>query len=376
MYKGHKYIDSDAHVLEPADMWEKYLEPKFRDWMPRHFAGYENDPPCWHLEIHAPNNPTMPNFPTGRGHALPGSDVAYAEYATKSFSPECYRLALQRTGIDYMVLYPTVGLYITAINGLPAEVAAAYRRAYNNWLYDHVQACGAGILGMGSVDLRDPREAAREARRCIEKLGFAGITINPEPVDEHPLHDPFLDPLWSAIEDLDVPLGVHVGAGTTRGQVGTNYFKDWAIGRPVCAFTIGNMIASLSLIAGGVLERHPKMRVVHLESGAGWVPFFTDRMAAGIAGGSRGLGLPGLTMAPVDYFKRQCYISADPDDPGVEMCVRYIGDDNVTTATDFAHLEGRGYVHAIEDTLKLPVSDRTKQKLMWENPARLYGIKE
>jgi predicted TIM-barrel fold metal-dependent hydrolase len=229
---------------------------------------------------------------------------------------------------------------------------------------------------MGSVDMRDPVEAAREARRCVEKLGFVGVTINPEPVDEHPLHDPFLDPLWSAIEDLDVPLGVHVGAGTTRGQVGTNYFKDWAIGRPICAFTIGNMIASLSLIAGGVLERHPRMRVVHLESGAGWAPFFMDRMAAGIAGGSRGLGLPGLTMAPVDYFKRQCYISADPDDPGVEMCVRYIGDDNVTTATDFAHLEGRGYVHAIEDTLKLPISERARQKLMWENPAKLYGIKE
>jgi hypothetical protein len=47
------------------------------------------------------------------------------------------------------------------------------------------------------------------------------------------------------------------------------------------------------------------------------------------------------------------------------------------TATDFAHLEGRGYVHAIEDTLSLAgVSDETKRKLMWDNPARLYGIRE
>ncbi len=376
MYKGHKYIDSDAHVLEPADMWERYLEPRFRSEMPRHFAGYENDPPTFHLEIHAPNNPVMPNFPTGRGHVVPGTDVAYTEYAKKGFSPECYRTALKRTGIDYMVLYPTVGLYITAINGLSAETAAAYRRAYNNWLHDHVQACGPGILGVGSVDMRDPIEASREARRCIEKLGFVAITINPEPVDDHPLHDPFLDPLWSTLEDLDVPLGVHVGAGTTRGQVGTNYFKDWSIGRPIAAFTVGNMIASLSLIAGGVLERHPRLRIVHLESGAGWVPFWVDRMMAGIAGGSRGLPLPGLTMPTIEYFKRQCYISADPDDPGVEMCVRYMGDDNFTTATDFGHLEGRGYVHAIEDTLKLPVSEKTKRKLMWENPAKLYGIKE
>ncbi|MBI3743466.1 MAG: amidohydrolase [Chloroflexi bacterium] len=376
MYKGYKYIDSDAHTLEPSNLWEKYLEKKYRDWMPSAFAGYENDPPSWHLEIHVPHNPDMPNFPTGRGAVLPETEEAYREYALKGFSPECYQSALKRTGIDYMVVYPTVNLYLTAVPNLSAEVAAAYRRAYNNWLHDFVTACGRGILGVGSIDLRDPGEAAREARRCVEKLGFTAITINPEPVDNHALHDEFFDPVWSTLEELDVPLGVHVGAGTSRGQVGTNYFPMWAVGRSISAFTIGNMIASLSLIAGGVLERHPKLRVVHLESGAGWAPFWVDRMKAGIAGGSRHLPMTGLTMDPVGYFKRQCYISADPDDPGIEMCVRYIGDANVTTATDFAHLEGRGYFHAIPDTLSLPIPQETKKKVMWDNPAKLYGIKE
>lgn len=377
MYKGYKYIDSDAHILEPSDLWENYLEPEFRADMPRHFAGYENDPPTWHLEIHVGDNPVMPNFPTGRGVQLPGTEEAYREYALKGFTPECYRAALERTGIDYMVVYPTVGLYITAVNGLSAATAAAYRKAYNSWLHDFCVECGGRILGAGSVDLRDPQEAAREARRCVKDLGFKAITINPEPVDDHALHDPFFDPLWAELVDLDVPLAVHVGAGTTRGQVGSHNFPQWAMGRSVTAFTIGNMLASLSLIAGGVLERHPKLRVVHLESGAGWVAFWVDRMMAGIQGGSRHSPMQGLTMQPVEYFQRQCYISADPDDPGVKQVVDAIGDDNIVTATDFAHLEGRGYVDALENTINLEnVSEATKRKMMWDNAARLYAIAE
>ncbi|MEE9285901.1 MAG: amidohydrolase family protein, partial [Dehalococcoidia bacterium] len=72
-----------------------------------------------------------------------------------------------------------------------------------------------------------------------------------------------------------------------------------------------------------------------------------------------------------------CYIAADPDDPGVKQVVDAIGDDNIVTATDFAHLEGRGYVHALEDTVNLEgVSEQTKRKMMWDNAARLYAITE
>jgi predicted TIM-barrel fold metal-dependent hydrolase len=81
-------------------------------------------------------------------------------------------------------------------------------------------------------------------------------------------------------------------------------------------------------------------------------------------------------MKPVEYFMRQCYISADPDDPGIEQVVNVLGDANVVTATDFGHVEGRGYAHAIDEILALPLSDETKRKVMWDNAAKLYGISE
>ena len=138
---------------------------------------------------------------------------------------------------------------------------------------------------------------------------------------------------------------------------------------------IGNMLACTALIMGGVLERHPRLRVVHLDSGAGWVPFWLDRLAASVQGGFRGLDIPGLKLHPMEYFKRQCFVSADPDDPGIKHVIDYLGDENIVTATDFSHPEGRRYEVAVKEIMELPgVSLESKKKIMWDNALKLYPI--
>ena len=145
--------------------------------------------------------------------------------------------------------------------------------------------------------------------------------------------------------------------------------------RSTVSFSFNMMLASTALIMGGVLERHPRLRVVHLESGAGWVPFWLDRLSASVQGGFRGLGIPGLSMSPIDYFRRQCFVSADPDDPFMSHVIQMIGDGNLVTATDFAHPEGRRYALAIKEVREMPgVSDESKRKMMWDNALRLYPI--
>lgn len=115
--------------------------------------------------------------------------------------------------------------------------------------------------------------------------------------------------------------------------------------------------------------------MVHLESGAGWAAFWLDRLAAGVNGGFRGVEIPGLKLHPLEYFQRQCYISADQDDPGIKQVIEVLGADNLVTATDFSHPEGRRYSHAIEELLALPgVSTESKRKIMWDNAAKLYNI--
>ncbi len=396
MRNGYRFIDSDAHVIEPADMFEKYLEPKFRSPMPIAQTDYRGEPLAFSFKLVIPSASggeyVMPfgrdpldaaalartggaSFDAGSPVALPGHDEAYAEFARHGFPPEMYKLAMERTGIDYMVVYPSAGLLTTAVPELAADTAAAYRRAYNNWLHDFCSAAGGRVFGAASVDLRDAEEAAREARRCVKEFDFKAVHINPVPVGEHRLYDDFYEPLWQALEDLNVPLAVHTGTGTAADEMLYHYLPRLRTAQTTVAFTIGNILACTALIMGGVLERHPKLRVVHLESGAGWVAFWLDRLAASVQGGFRGLDIPGLKMHPIDYFQRQCYISADPDDPGIKQVIEVMGDNNLVTATDFSHPEGRRYAWAVKEMLELPgVADESKRKIMWDNALKLYPI--
>ncbi len=374
MQQAHRYIDSDSHVLEPEDIWVNYLGPQFRDDMPYSWTGYRGEPLAFETIIHIGDDISMPNGARGIASATRGMEQVYGEFIDKDFSAECYSTVMDRGGMDYMVLYPTVGLFVTAHPGLKAPQAAAYRRAYNDWLHDFLSGSeDKRLVGVGSIDMRDPREAAREARRCVKDLGFRAIHVNSVPVDGAYIYDPELDVLWSELEDLDVPLGIHVSAGNAADTIVRDILPGLMPAAGISSFSIGNMFASLALIKGGILERHPRLKVVHLECGAGWVPFWLDRMQAGVQGGSR--LLKSTPLSPAEYFQRQCYVSADPDDPGIKWAIDCLGDDNIATATDFGHPEGRRYRHAVQDILSLEgVSDGSKQKLMWDNPARLYGL--
>jgi predicted TIM-barrel fold metal-dependent hydrolase len=180
------------------------------------------------------------------------------------------------------------------------------------------------------------------------------------------------------LTELDVPVGFHSGAGTPL-DVGVNSFHDWAAGRGVAAFALGYMLVSMAMIGGGVLERFPQLRVVFLEAGCGWLPYMLDRMQSGIQGSNRSaarfIPMQGLTMHPADYFRRQCFVASDPDDPDIGYAIEQLGDECIVTATDFGHPEGRGYMQAIDETLALEtLSDDSRRRIMWDNPARLYGL--
>jgi uncharacterized protein len=383
MHNGYRYIDADAHVLEPADLWENYMEPAFRDRLPQAFARWDHVDPAesfgetvaFHQETHV-NGYDMPAFDTGSAFGVfvtPGSSKVYEEYTDLGFNQETYRLVLDRSGIDRMVLYPTAGLTINCVNDLDPALAAAHCHAYNSWLSDFLSGGDGRLVGVGTVDLRDPAQAVVEARRCVGELGFRGIQINPEPTTDCPaIWDPRYDTLWATIAEMDVPLAIHL-APISPLNTARYYFGPWAQGVGSTAFIIGNMLASAALITGGVLDRHPTLRVVHLETGCGWVPFWLERLESGILGS--GAGLSPLELSPKEYFLRQCYVSADPDDAWIPQFLDQLGDDNLVTATDFGHPEGKGYGHAIDDTSSLAgVSEESKNKVMWDNGALLYGL--
>jgi predicted TIM-barrel fold metal-dependent hydrolase len=369
------FIDTDSHAVEPNDLWARYLEPKYRDEAPVVRVGYSQvESGFGFFNSVSAGGYDMPIGFFDEIEVMPDLGEAYDDYARAGFQAGCYIDAMDRTRVDCMVLYPSAGLYTNQAPSTKADVAAAYSRAYNNWLSDFCSDGDHRLVGAGMIDLRDPELAGQEAVRSVNELGFKAVTINPAPVGPYRIFQPEMDRLWATIADLNVPVGIHVGALSPSDPMLYDYFPGLIWAQGISAFTIGNMISSAQFIIGGVLDRHPTLRLVHLESGSGWVASWLYRLRVANQGGNKDLPIP-LPMDPIDYWRRQCYVSTEPDDPGIKQVIDAVGDENIVVATDFGHPEGRHYVRAAEEIQARPdVSDESKRKIMWDNALKLYPI--
>jgi predicted TIM-barrel fold metal-dependent hydrolase len=162
------FFDTDSHVVEPDDLWDKYLDPKFRADAPVTRVGYKTD----HRSFGFYNDISvggvdMPFGFFGQMSQMDDLGEVYDEYARAGFPASSYLDAMDKTGIDYMVLHPSACLYTNQAPATRTDAAAAYRRAYNDWLHDFCADSGKRLIGAGALDLRDPEMAAKEAIRSV-----------------------------------------------------------------------------------------------------------------------------------------------------------------------------------------------------------------
>jgi predicted TIM-barrel fold metal-dependent hydrolase len=127
------------------------------------------------------------------------------------------------------------------------------------------------------------------------------------------------------------------------------------------------------MISHGVYERFPRLRVAYMEAGCGWLPSWLHRLDEHLEpAGER--EFPELTMSATDYFRRNCWISAECEDPFVADVIRWLGDDHIVYETDFPHPDSK-YPHATSTFLSLlpeQISADSKRKVLWDNAVDLY----
>ena len=105
------FIDTDSHVIEPDDIWDKYLDPKFRDVAPITRVGYKTDENGFGFfnDVIVGECKQPVNF-FGSTSVMPDLGEVYDEYARQGFPASSYVEAMDKVGIDLMVLYPTAAL--------------------------------------------------------------------------------------------------------------------------------------------------------------------------------------------------------------------------------------------------------------------------
>jgi predicted TIM-barrel fold metal-dependent hydrolase len=137
--------------------------------------------------------------------------------------------------------------------------------------------------------------------------------------------------------------------------------------------TFEEMLACAQLIAFGVLERHPELRVVFLESGGGWAPFWLERLDEQAE--SFGGFCPEMRLAPSEYFARQCWISFEVDERTLPVLAPVVGERRVVWGSDYPHHDATfpGAVDALCRTTQ-SMDAEARRLVLGANATELYRL--
>jgi predicted TIM-barrel fold metal-dependent hydrolase len=263
-----------------------------------------------------------------------------------------------------------MGLFVPFLPELDGRESAAACAAYNEWIAAYCATDPDRLAGMGVVPQRDPRLAAGEVRHAAS-LGLPGVIVRPNHVAGVYLDDAAFDPLYDALEETGLVLGVHEALGVRAPTIGRDRFEGFAA-RHMCSHPLEQMSAAVALLLGGVLERHDTLRVAFLESGTGWLPYWLARLDEHREW-MESTECAGLSLTPREYFARQCVISSDPEDTLAGFVIGTVGADHVMWASDFPHPDAHFpdavdvFTAALAGT---PPAD--VRQVLWDTAAEFY----
>lgn len=250
--------------------------------------------------------------------------------------------------------------------GIKAEDGLVVSKLLNDHISGAVKSNPRRFVGLATVPLQDPKLAAKEAERCIQKLGFKGFQIGSH-VNDWNLSDPALYPFYEACEALDAPLFVH--PWDMRGQDKMQkYWLPWLVGMPM-----ETSLAISSMIFGGIFHKFPKLRVAFAHGG-GSFPFTVGRIQHGFD--SRpDLCAVDNKIPPKDYLGHFYFDSLVHDPKALKYLVDLVGAEKICLGTDYPFPLGEQVPgKVIEDAF--PNDKETQEWLFSKSALQWLGMKK
>jgi predicted TIM-barrel fold metal-dependent hydrolase len=297
---------------------------------------------------------------------------------------------LNSEGIAAEVLFPDFG---TAFELSPRveralgysrtpEQAVAAGKAHNRWLAEYCRCTPTRFAGLAIVSFDDV-DAAVEEIHWAREAGLKGIVL-PTFDEAAPLYHPRNDPIWAALEDLELPANSHaVTSSTTRRQKGYGDAPHPACGQTMMSAELffGTRQILAHLIWGGVLERHPRLKIVLTEQGSGWVPSTLAGMDYSYSGSYLQRSLREvIRIKPSEYFARQIYLGSSIFSREEIELRQDIGLDKMMLGMDYPHHEGTwaagpgtlAYLRATLGSVGVPAGEAAQ--LLGETAIKVFGF--
>jgi aminocarboxymuconate-semialdehyde decarboxylase len=278
----------------------------------------------------------------------------------KLTTPEVRLRDMDRMGIDVQAIsvMPPQYFYWT-----DPELGARLARIQNDHLAAIVAAHPDRFAGLGTVPLQDVDATLAELARIVEVHGFTGIEICTS-VNGEDLDAPRFDAFWAGVVELDLLVVMHPNGYSDGGRL-ADYYLINTVGMPM-----DSTVALARLIFGGVLERHPALKicVVH---GGGYLPTYPARFDH--AYHARDDVREHITRPPSEYLRRLHFDSMVFDAGDLGRLIDRYGADHVLLGTDYPYDMGEddplGLLMAVPG-----LSDDERRAVLGGNAARLLRL--
>jgi predicted TIM-barrel fold metal-dependent hydrolase len=362
----YRLVSADSHVIEPMDMWPRYIEPDYRARAPRLVRQGDADmiaidglaPTPAGLLATAGQSPEERSLAGGLDKGIAGG-----------WDPVARLADMDKDDIELEVLYPTVSFGMWKAPDLDYQYACM--RAYNRWMADYAGTSPGRLVGLGLVSLRDVGRAIEELKGFPAK-GLRGACIAATPRAGETYALPRFDPFWAVAQDLGLPISLHVLTGSEEDR-DTSGARDFVADYVMWPRFVQQTIADL--IAGGVLERFPRLKVISAEIDVGWVGTFLSRLDHAYREHRHWSGACAqLRMLPSEYFHRQVYATFMDDAAGLASREQ-IGVRNMLWGNDYPHPDAC-WPHSRETIARgfKGVPDAETRRIVRDNALELYGL--
>jgi predicted TIM-barrel fold metal-dependent hydrolase len=372
---AYQLISSDSHVYEPQDLWTARMESQFKDRAPRVISQEDGD--WWYCDSRKVAG-TGAGSQTGRRFENPDelSRTDRFEHVRQGgYIPEARIKDMDLDGVAAEVVYPTIGFLLYNMVE-DSQLLTACFRSYNDWLAEFCNAYPDRLKGVALINLDDVQEGVSELQRA-RKIGLVGALMTAYPRIDRPFSSPEYNPFWTAAQDLDMPLGMHI-ATYRPGPDQLHGFQD--IDRLSPAFLANAdhwvRMSLADMIFSGMFERYPRLKVGTVEQELSWIPHFLDRIDYTYTQRARRSYWHRFKgdVLPSDFFHRNVFCSFQEDALGIRDRAT-IGVDNLMWGSDYPHQESTWpKSRQILDKILEGVPEEEKVKIAGGNVARVYHL--
>ncbi|MBA7629267.1 hypothetical protein ES703_36765 [subsurface metagenome] len=278
------------------------------------------------------------------------------------YDPEARIEDMDKYGIDIQMLTLTT----PSVEVVPAKEGVIWAKRVNDYLASVCQKYPKRFYACATLPYQEVGEAIRELDRAYNDLGVRGIIMFSN-INGKPIVSPEFHPIYAKAEEYELPILIHPAPPLTA-----DVMKRLRLPIPLFGFVFDTTMAVISLIFQGVLEKYPKLKLIHSHLG-GVVPYMVGRIDDSFNSYSKEQGLE-LPKAPSEYYKGQVYVdSISYHLPAMRCCLDWLGPDHIMLGTDYAHPIGH-IEQAIQDITDMGLSEEDTDKILGRNAARIFKL--